>query len=108
MPDSNYLLLCSKLCWHNYRKPIEGFSKKGALRLGLFFSVAPRYGGRLSFTLEVPVEDSFLYSTLGKKTQFTKAVNYRERTTVLCKLQENWSLQIVGPFAMVYKVVNML
>ena len=48
------------------------------------------------------------FLTLGKKTQFTKAVNYRERTTVLCKLQENWSLQIVGPFAMVYKVVNML
>ena len=47
-------------------------------------------------------------TALGKKTQFTKAVNYRERTTVLCKLQENWSLQIVGPFAMVYKVVNML
>ena len=49
-----------------------------------------------------------LHNALGKKTQFTKAVNYRERTTVLCKLQENWSLQIVGPFAMVYKVVNML
>ena len=45
---------------------------------------------------------------MGKKTQFTKAVNYCKRTTVLCKLQENWSLKIVGRFTMVYKVVNML
>ena len=41
MPDSNYLLLCSKLCWHNYRKPIEGSAKKGPCVLDFFFCGPP-------------------------------------------------------------------